>query len=382
MIIVVNACHSVGVGVFVDAITNHMTGGNAQGKGFGGSPYKKYDYPLFKENNFHKCGGSVALDITNYADRYNAQFCEQSGLADLAHEQDYVRDTIAAYFTDLQSLGVDGFRMDSSVQQPASNLSDIFAMLPHDYYATFEVDGSGGNADAVKQSEYWDIGATMAFAGTNKFQSACESTGIAELATAPMGPKWGKPVWADAQHTNLFVTNHDKERQGSSLTTLSPNNAYVLANIFMLAFNYGSPEVYSSFDISDGDLEKGAPQDAQGLTKPVECNSADWKCQHRWWAISNMVGFHNKAASSDLTNVQQGSSQQIAFGRGGKGFVAINNSGSSWSKTFKTGLPAGSYCDIIHDADSGSCATKITVDSNGQATLNVGSYDAIAFYQH
>ena len=32
---------------------------------------------------------------------------------------------------------------------------------------------------------------------------------------------------------------------------------------------------------------------------------------------------------------------------GSDGFVAINNADSEWSTTFKTGLPGGSYCNII-----------------------------------
>lgn len=92
-------------------------------------------------------------------------------------------------------------------------------------------------------------------------------------------------------------------------------------------------------------------------------------CQHRWPAIAGMVGFRNNVGSAPLTGWVSPSSQQIAFSRGTSihtfyflcrgershaqgikgslGFVAINNMDSAWSATFETGLPAGSYCNVI-----------------------------------
>jgi hypothetical protein len=38
------------------------------------------------------------------------------------------------------------------------------------------------------------------------------------------------------------------------------------------------------------------------------------------------------------------------------GFVAINNADSEWSTTFMTGLPAGSYCNVIDgSSQKGTC---------------------------
>ena len=41
---------------------------------------------------------------------------------------------------------------------------------------------------------------------------------------------------------------------------------------------------------------------------------------------------------------------------GPDGFVAINNVDSAWSTTFQTGLPSGSYCNVIDGPSSdGTC---------------------------
>ena len=372
----VSTCKEAGVGIIIDAITNHMTG-EGSGSGIGGSSYSKYNYPLYGPSNFHYCDGGKAADITDYSNRTNAQFCEESGLADLAQEQTYVRDSIAAYLKDLQSLGVAGFRVDSSVQQPASNLTDILSQLDEDYWATFEVET--GAPDAVKQDEYWNIGATMAFGATGQLLSNFE-TGIANLVTPnPLSETWGEPVFPPSKNANLFVTNHDKERYGGSINRTSPNNAYVLAHIFILGWNWGVPEVFSAYNFTDE--AAGQPQNEQGLTNAVVCGQDGWTCEHRYPAIANMVGFHNAVSDGELANVQVGTPQQVAFGRGDTGFLAINNDGETWSNTFQTSLPQGSYCDVIH-YNYGSCnGTEVEVGGDGQATFNVSAFNAVAFYK-
>lgn len=79
--------------------------------------------------------------------------------------------------------------------------------------------------------------------------------------------------------------------------------------------------------------------------------------------------------------------QSDCLQRGAVGFVAINNDTSAWTKTFQTGLPAGTYCNVVHGLVSGtSCASdSVTVDSSGNATItlpaNGGStVPAVAIY--
>ena len=71
----------------------------------------------------------------------------------------------------------------------------------------------------------------------------------------------------------------------------------------------------------------------------------------------------------------------IAFSKGDRGWVAFNN-GAAPSKpiTVQTGLPAGTYCDLIHGKRQGSSCTgpTVTVNSTGNVTVTVGAYDAVA----
>lgn len=86
-------------------------------------------------------------------------------------------------------------------------------------------------------------------------------------------------------------------------------------------------------------------------------------CQHRWPAVVGMTGFRNNvsaASSNALTNWVSPSSQQIAFARGTSGFVAINNEDSTWKAKLSSGLPAGTYCDVVAGPPSGSiCAGQM-----------------------
>lgn len=67
----------------------------------------------------------------------------------------------------------------------------------------------------------------------------------------------------------------------------------------------------------------------------------------------------------------------IAF----KAWAAFNNGTADKQIHVRTGLPAGTYCDIIHDANPGTGCTgpTVVVDSSGFTTVTVDSKDAVAF---
>ena len=61
----------------------------------------------------------------------------------------------------------------------------------------------------------------------------------------------------------------------------------------------------------------------------------DWRCEHRWRQIANMVEFRNVVAGTALNDWWDNGNNQIAFCRGGKGFVAFNNEGYALSQTLQ-----------------------------------------------
>ncbi len=70
-------------------------------------------------------------------------------------------------------------------------------------------------------------------------------------------------------------------------------------------------------------------------------------CEHRWEAIAGMAGFAKaiQGSSDDFDNWWE-EGNQVAWSRGGRGFVALTWHGGM-SNRLQTGLPTGDYCNVI-----------------------------------
>ncbi|MEV6651162.1 carbohydrate-binding module family 20 domain-containing protein [Streptomyces sp. NPDC051219] len=351
----VDTCHAAGVKVVADSVINHMA--SANGTGTGGSSYTKYDYPgIYSGADLDDCRSH----ITNYADRGNVQNCELVGLADLDTGEDYVRGRIAAYLNDLLSLGVDGFRIDAAKHMPAADLAAIKGRLsnPGVYWKQEAIYGAG---EAVSPSEYLGSGDVQEFRYARGLKQVFNNENLAYLKN--YGEGWG---FMESGKSAVFVDNHDTERGGDTLS-YKDGATYTLANVFMLAWPYGAPDVHSGYEWTDKDA--GPPN---GGTVNA-CYSDGWKCQHAWREISSMVAFRNAARGHGVTNWWDNGADRIAFGRGSKAYVAINHEGSALTRTFQTSLPAGDYCDV-------QSGTGVTVNGSGQFTKTLGAHTAVALH--
>ncbi|MER6466946.1 alpha-amylase [Streptomyces sp. NPDC001288] len=351
----VNTCHAAGVKVVVDSVINHMSAGS--GTGTGGSSYTKYDYPgLYSSYDFDDC----TAPVSNYADRWNVQHCELVGLADLDTGEEYVRKTIAGYLNDLLSLGVDGFRIDAAKHIPAEDLANIKSRLtnPSAYWKQEVIYGAG---EAVQPTEYTGNGDVQEFRYAYDLKRVFNNENLAYLKN--YGEGWG---YLSSSVAGVFVDNHDTERNGSTLNYKDGAN-YTLANVFMLAYPYGAPDINSGYEWSDADA--GPPN---GGTVNA-CWQDGWKCQHAWPEIIRMVAFRNATRGQAVTNWWDDGADAIAFGRGSKGFVAINHETGSLTRTYQTSLPAGTYCNVQNN-------TSVTVNGSGQFTATLGANTALAVY--
>ncbi|NEA85415.1 glycosidase [Streptomyces sp. SID7958] len=351
----VNTCHAAGVKVVVDTVINHMSAGN--GTGTGGSPYTKYDYPgLYSSYDFDTC----RAEITDYRDRHNVQNCELVGLADLDTGEEYVRRTIAGYMNDLLSLGVDGFRIDAAKHMPAADLANIKSRLtdPGVYWKQEVIFGAG---EAVQPTEYTGTGDVQEFRYAYDLKRVFNNENLAYLKN--YGEGWG---YLKSSSAGVFVDNHDTERNGSTLS-YKDNATYTLANVFMLAWPYGAPDINSGYEFSDHDA--GPP----GGGQVNACWQNGWKCQHNWPEIKAMVGFRNATRGQAVTDWWDNGGDAIAFGRGSKGFVAVNHESGPLTRTYQTSLPAGTYCDVQNN-------TPVTVNGSGQLTATLGAHTALAVH--
>ncbi|KAJ6572799.1 glycoside hydrolase, partial [Mycena vulgaris] len=371
----ITACHAAGVKVISDTLFNHMSGSDSGGTGTAGSAFTHYNYPgIYQTQDFHHCGLESGDEIVNYGNRVEVQTCELVNLADLATDTDYVRGVLAAYGNHLIALGVDGFRLDAAKHMPAADIANILSRLTSKPYISQEVIWGAG--EPIQPSEYNRLSGCadfiQRFRYTTAIKNAFSGGGISSLQNLE------NQGWVAGNQANVFVANHDTERNGGSLNINSPSNTYITATIFSLAHSYGTPTILSSY--SFGTTDDGAPNGGAG-TCSATGGAGGWLCQHRFVAISGMVGFRNQVGSAAITNWVSPQAQQIAFGRGSAGFVAINNADSAWTATFTTSLPNGAFCDVISGKSvSGACTgTGITV-SGGKFSATVPARSAIAIH--
>ena len=299
----VDACKEVGVGIIADAVLNHMAAvDQSPGTGVAGSQYAEDDFPgIYGSNDFNECRDN----ISTYRNRDQVQGCRLLGLQDLATASEHVQDTEAAYLNELIAMGVEGFRIDASKHIPAQDLAALKAKLSDpDILWIHEV--IRGQEEPIKPEEYVGSGKVNEFGYgrelVDDFNNQVKTLKYAGMGLLPS---------ADAV---VFVDNHDTERDGSTLSYKDEND-YLLANIFMLGWDYGQPAVYTGYRFDERDA--GAPGATEVSVPDVDCQSDSWTCLQNWPEIAAMVHFHNTSAGTPVTNWWSNDANLIAFGRGG-----------------------------------------------------------------
>ena len=175
----------------------------------------------------------------------------------------------------------------------------------------------------------------------------------------------------------VFLQNHDTQHQCG--LSYRHGSTFRIANVWMLAQPYGYPSILSSyaFDCPSGN-SMGPPSDANGWTTAVSCASSletatvgKWVCEHRDPSILKMVSFRRVVAGADINHWWDNGANAIAFTRGDKGFVAINNGTSPVDTTIPTGMASGTYVDLL-------TGSSIVIDATGAVHLILSSRTAIA----
>jgi alpha-amylase len=398
-------CAAAGVAVYVDAVINHMTA-QASGVGSHGTQFTKYAYPgLYDASGFHM--PPCLITAADYLDSPDhVRRCELDGLADLDTSSASVRAAIAGYLTSLVQMGVKGFRVDAAKHIAPDDLDAIIGLV-HDavgdsagVYYYFEVIDLGG--EAIHSSDYLPTGQGAAEAVDViefKGQAIADAfagvggLGISSLRAAGDG-------WLPSDRAVVFVNNHDTQRATSLYYQDAPG--YDLATVFLLAWPYGYPQILSSFAFdrsTQAGRDQGPPSDDAGHTRPVwppgaktpDCQddltlptqpAGQWLCEHRRPFVARLVGFRRATVGEPVANEWDDGADVLAFARGAKGFVAINNGASTLERTFVTGLPGGAYCDVYggEPTASGCSGATITVGADGTADVAIAAGTAVVIH--
>jgi alpha-amylase len=391
----INTCHAAGVRVYVDVVVNHMAAGSSAATGVAtdGSSWNAatLTYPYFSANDFHAACDIQGGDYNSPAGRANVQNCRLSTMPDLNSESSYVRGQIANYLKALLALGVDGFRFDAAKHQSPASLLAIMNSVKASYpttllgepiWVTQEIIPDGG----VNRADYFPVGTVNEFKFTDAMLNAFRKLNGQSLSTIPtlMGTwnNWGGTAgFLQPTNATVFVNNWDTERNGSSLNASNYTGAtndtqgtrrYDLANIFMLAQGYGEVQLHSGYRFNGFDTDRPS---ASPYVNGVAQINVNWDFVHRWSTIAPMVKFRAATRNQAQANWVTGNAHQAAFSRGNVGFVALNNTTAAWTRSFYTGLPAGTYCNIVHGplnaAGTACTSSSVTVDASGNASITV-----------
>ena len=387
----VQQCSAAGVGIIADVVLNQTTGADVAAgdqKGVAGSEYNGStgSYPGFATKqypdgitaaDFHSC----TKNISDYTNQKEVQECRLSSMWDFNSESEKVQDIQSDYLASLWNAGVRGFRMDAvkhihtdSVKAIKEKFAKKIGKNANDIYWIQEVIGNASEAAGIQPSNYVQNGTVTEFG----FKSEMNQTFKDKIANLKgLSDRLSKDLSSD--DANVFVTNWDTARNEGALT-YKDGAKYQLANAFMLAYDYGTPRLLSDYkwDVNDNGAPGATATSVPDVDMDKACstNDSDWNCEQRWTSTRGMIAFRNYVNGTKVADWQDDGGDNIAFSRGAKGFIAINNGKKDKDASYTTSLADGEYCNVYATMD---CSKTVTV-KGGKVETTVPAHSAIALY--
>lgn len=372
----ITTCKASGVGIIADAVINHTTGfANKDTVGVGGSKYDAANQSFpdagYTKDDFHKS----TENINTYRKAEIVWTHRLVGLLDLDTSNPHVQKTLGEYFAHMLKLGVAGFRVDAAKHMSPQDVKAIKAAAaaaagttPDKIWWMQETIGFSEQDPRIQPDQYLQTGEVNEFEYSyrlrNYFYGSIENL---KHITDKLIP---------SKKAAIFVTNWDTERDNASrVLTYKDGKKYELANAFMLAYPYGTPNVFSGYEFTKRD--EGAPGATQTSIPDVSCaKDSKWQCTQRLTSIRGMIGFYNAVRGTKVTNWQDDDDNNVAFSRGNKGFLAINNTENPQKVSYKTDLPDGEYCNVYESKD---CTKTVSV-SGGKVETTIDAESAVALH--
>ncbi|MES5089017.1 alpha-amylase [Gardnerella vaginalis] len=372
----ITTCKASGVGIIADAVINHTTGfANKDTVGVGGSKYDAANQSFpdagYTKDDFHKS----TENINTYRKAEIVWTHRLVGLLDLDTSNPHVQKTLGEYFAHMLKFGVAGFRVDAAKHMSPQDVkaikaaaADAAGTTPDKIWWMQETIGFSEQDPRIQPDQYLQTGEVNEFEYSyrlrNYFYGSIENL---KHITDKLIP---------SKKAAIFVTNWDTERDNASrVLTYKDGKKYELANAFMLAYPYGTPNVFSGYEFTKRD--EGAPGATQTSIPDVSCaKDSKWQCTQRLTSIRGMIGFYNAVRGTKVTNWQDDDDNNVAFSRGNKGFLAINNTENPQKVSYKTDLPDGEYCNVYESKD---CTKTVSV-SGGKVETTIDAESAVALH--
>ena len=360
-------CKAAGVGIYADAVINHMAG-FAEGTGVAGSPFSEYDYPAvpYDYDDFHHCGRNENDRIENYGDLEEAQTCQLGTLDDLDTGKPGVQAKIATYLDDLLGLGATGFRIDAAKHIHHDELHAILQQVGGHPFIYQEVIDRGG--EAIRSADYLPDGYVTEFKYPATILDAFEHGNLDALEGF-----WTQPGWLPGDKAIVFVDNHDIQRGhafGDEVVNYKDGRRYELAVAFMLAHPYGYPLVMSSyaFETDQDGPPAMSPHDDGG------CGQA-WVCEHRRELTIAMLKFREATLDAKDFSWSVIDDGVLSIGRGDRGHALVNTAEEPVDVVTQAMMIPGDYVDLVSGREA-------QVDEHGMLRLTIDPLGVIAILRN
>ena len=207
----VQRCWAVGVGIYADAVINHVAAGN--GTSIAGSSYGGRSTPIFSPSDMHHFESDTSGNcfVSNYSNKWNVQYCDLLGLPDLCTACSHVQNTVAGFLNHMGEIGVAGFRFDAAQHQDAGELAQLLSKVEPRLWKFGEVTESTDPQDvhAVTPSMYTSIMDVTDF-GYGSFVG--QHVKVSEVGKLMSDFSW--PGMMSGGNAVVFVDNHDTQRGG------------------------------------------------------------------------------------------------------------------------------------------------------------------------
>ncbi|XP_037811388.1 uncharacterized protein LOC119603429 [Lucilia sericata] len=381
-------CNEHGVRIYVDVVLNHMAAPlnflfdikEQDNKDFIVNTLLEtnvnisqlnYSNVSYTQVDFHR---TLCAVLSHTQDAHEIRNCQLNGHPDLDHSRAGVQKHIVELLNKFIDMGVAGFRIDTAkymwpidlknILKQVKNLSTEFKFKknsrPFVYHDVFDL-----GLDTVSKTEYSTYGVVSEYLYPAELATIIQRK-VPLSSLINWGPALGFLAHEDAL---VFIDSHDTQRGlpqqlgNNQLLTYKQRPKYIMANVFMLIHPYGAiKRIMSSYYFADKDINQGPPtEDEEGeqisspqFNEQQQCTKeSGWVCEHRWPVLVNMLKVANYFSvpgqeEPSIIYFQTNGANQVAFCRGYKAFVAINNEPEiEFEKEVYACLEPGTYCDMV-----------------------------------
>ncbi|KAM7345297.1 alpha-amylase 2-like [Cochliomyia hominivorax] len=328
-----------------------------------------YSNVTYTQQDFHR---PECLVLSNTQDAHEIRNCQLNGHPDLDLSRATVQQHIVEMLNKFIDMGVAGFRIDTAKYIWPIDLKKIFKQVknlntefnfkknsrPFLYYDVFDL-----GLDPISKTEYTTYGVVSEYLYPAELSNIIKGK-VPLSSLINWGPALG---FLTHQDSLVFIDSHDTQRGlpeqlgHNKMLTYKQRLKYIMANVFMLVHPYGHiKRIMSSYYFNDEN--QGPPEEDEeseeirspAFNKQQQCTKeSGWVCEHRWpelVSVLKVANYFRGPGQEDYSVIyfQTNGPNQVAFCRGHKAFVAINN---DWERDFIMDvfacLEPGTYCDMV-----------------------------------